>query len=305
MQGMAKTFLISGASGLIGTELTNALERDGSDVRRLVRRTPRGENEFEWQPQDGEIDETAFKGVDVVINLSGANIGSGRWTESRRQVLHDSRIETTRLLARAIAQMDELPALFISQSAIGIYGDRGDEVLTESSTEGPDSDFLASLVRDWEAAADEARDAGVRVVHPRTGLVMADDADLLDRLVPIFRLGLGGPLGDGQQWWSWVDIDDVIGAMKFFVDSDLEGPVNLVSPQPVKQAEFAEILGDVLGRPSLLPVPELALKLALGSEKAEGIGLTSTRTVPDRLLSTGYEFQVPNLETSLRKAVNE
>lgn len=303
MIDMTQTFLLSGASGLIGTELTRSLEKQGAEVRRLVRREPNDGTEFEWQPAEGYLDERALKGIDVVINLSGANIGSGRWTESRKQVLYDSRVETTRLLSRALAHHDEPPSLFISQSAIGIYGDRGDEVLTETSSAGPKSDFLASLVRDWESAADEARDAGIRVVHPRTGLVIDDEAELLDRLLPLFRLGLGGPLGDGEQWWSWVDMSDVISAMRFLVDSDVEGPVNLVAPHPVRQAEFATTLAEIVNRPSVLPVPAIALKFALGSEKADAIGLTSTRAIPERLHAAGYEFGVPTLDESLRRAV--
>lgn len=303
MLDMTQTFLLSGASGLIGTELTRSLEKQGAEVRRLVRREPNDGNEFEWQPAEGYLDERALKGIDVVINLSGANIGSGRWTEERKRVLYDSRVETTRLLSREMAHHDEPPSLFISQSAIGIYGDRGDELLTETSSSGPSSDFLASLVRDWESAADEARDAGIRVVHPRTGLVIDDDAELLDRLLPLFRLGLGGPLGDGEQWWSWIDMSDVISAMRFLVDSDLEGPVNLVAPSPVRQAEFAATLAEVLNRPSVLPVPAVALKFALGSEKADAIGLTSTRAIPERLHAAGFEFGIPDLEKSLRRAV--
>ena len=297
-----RTVLIAGSSGLIGASLTDALRQRGVEVRRLVRRQARYADEFEWDPYSGRVDSYAMTDVDVVVNLSGANIGEKRWTENRKQVLYDSRITTTRYLAETMAQMSDPPSTFVSQSAIGIYGDRGDEVLTERSDLGPANDFLASLTVDWEAAAQPARDAGVRVVNNRTGLVLARGAPLLDRLVPIFRLGIGGPIGSGNQWWSWVDLSDVVGSMLHLIESDHAGPFNVSAPQPVRQSEFAGTLASVLSRPSATPVPSFALKLALGSEKAEGIGLSSTRALPERLLSTGYEFTETNLERSLRRA---
>jgi uncharacterized protein (TIGR01777 family) len=267
-----------------------------------VRREARYADEFEWDPYSGRIDNMAMTGVDVVINLSGANIGEKRWTKKRKQVLYDSRITTTRYLAETMAQMSDPPSTLVSQSAVGIYGDRGDETLTERSGLGPSDDFLASLAIDWEAAAEPARDAGVRVVIPRTGLVLAPDAPLLDRLVPIFRIGIGGPLGTGNQWWSWVDVSDVIGSILHLIESDFTGPFNVSAPEPVRQSEFAETLASILRRPSVTPVPSFALKLAVGSEKAEGIGLSSTRALPERLLNTGYEFTETDFERSLRRA---
>ena len=298
-----QTVLISGSSGLIGTSLTDALRRRGAEVRRLVRRTARYADEFEWDPYSGRIDARAMKGVDVVVNLSGANIGEGRWTEKRRRVLSESRVVPTRFLAETMVGMREPPSTFVSQSAIGIYGDRGDEILTESSDPGPEDDFLASLTVDWESAAGLARDAGMRVVHPRTGLVLAQGAPLLDRLVPLFRLGLGGPLGSGRQWWSWVDISDVTGSMLHLIDSDHAGPFNVSAPEPVRQSEFADTLASNLRRPAVIPAPSFAMKIALGPEKAESIGLSSTRALPQRLLGTGYEFAETSLERSLIRAV--
>lgn len=272
-------------------------------MRRLVRRKARYADEFEWDPYSARIDDMAMKGVDVVVNLSGANIGAKRWTKDRKRVLYASRITTTRFLAETMAQLSDPPSAFVSQSAVGIYGDRGDETLTERSDLGPADDFLTSLTIDWEAAAKPARDAGVRVVHPRTGLVLAQDAPLLDRLVPIFRIGIGGPLGTGDQWWSWVDVSDVIGSMLHLIESDFTGPFNVTAPEPVRQSDFAETLASVMRRPSLVPVPSIALKLALGPEKAQEIGLSSTRAIPERLLDTGYEFTETNLQRSLRRAI--
>jgi uncharacterized protein (TIGR01777 family) len=298
-----RTVLISGSSGLIGQSLTDELRRRGTEVRRLVRRSARYADEFEWDPYSARIDDMAMTGVDVVVNLSGANIGEKRWTKDRKQVLYDSRITTTRFLAETMAQMSDPPSTLVSQSAVGIYGDRGDDILTERSDLGPADDFLASLTLDWEAAAEPARGAGVRVVHPRTGLVLAQDAPLLDRLVPIFRIGIGGPLGTGDQWWSWVDVNDVIGSTLHMIESDFTGPFNVSAPEPARQSDFAETLASVLRRPSVVPIPSFALKMALGPEKAGEIGLTSTRALPERLLGTGYEFTETNLERSLRRAI--
>lgn len=295
--------LISGSSGLIGTSLTDALRQRGAEVRRLVRREVRYADEYEWDPYGERIDERAFKGVDVVVNLSGANLGEKRWTSERRYVLYDSRIETTRLLADLMTAANEPPSVFVSQSAIGIYGDRGEEVLTESSTDGPQDDFLASLTVDWEAAAGKAADAGIRVVHPRTGLVLAEGAPLLDRLTPIVRAGLGGPLGNGRQWWSWIDIADVTGGLMYLIESDYSGPFNLTAPEPVQQAEFARVLASILRRPSLVPAPSFAIKLVLGSEKAEALGLSSTRAIPQRLTESGYTFVETRLHCSLTRAL--
>lgn len=298
-----KTVVMAGSSGLLGTALTDALRQQGAEVRRLVRREARYADEFEWDPYSGDIDETALKDVDIVINLAGANIGDERWTDERRQVLYDSRITTTSFLAEKTASLPVLPEVFVAQSAIGIYGDRGDEILTEESSEGPESDFLAALTQDWEAAAAPATEVGIRVVHPRTGLVLAPEAALLDRLEPLFKAGLGGPLGSGDQWWSWVDISDVTNALLFLIENDVSGPFNITAPSPVRQREFAKTMAALLNRPSLIPAPAFAMKLVLGSEKAEAIGLSSTRAVPERLTKAGFEFAVRSVEQSLRRSL--
>jgi uncharacterized protein (TIGR01777 family) len=296
-----KHVLLSGASGLVGSALAASLGAAGHDVRRLVRREPSAPGEFRWDPYRGAIDATALKGLDAVIHLSGAGIGERRWSAERKRVLYDSRIVTTRVLADHVAALDDPPSVMISQSAIGIYGDRDDERLTESSHLGPRDDFLAALTMDWEEAADPARAAGIRVVHPRTGLVLDRQAQLMTRLVPLFKAGLGGPIGDGRQWWSWVSLRDVTAAMEHLMASDLSGAVNLVSPESVRQREFADVLGQVVRRPALLPAPRFGMRLVLGSEKAEAIGFSSARVEPSRLSDDDFQFSDPELAPALRR----
>lgn len=282
--------VLSGASGLIGTELVDKLRQNGFEVSRLVRRQPKYADELQWDPYGGTIDPAALEDAAAVIHLSGANIGAKRWTEERKRILYSSRIVTTNFLAETMAGMPTPPPVFVSQSAIGIYGDRGDELLTDYSSPGPDDDFLADLTMDWERAARPAARAGLRVVHPRTGLVVSPEAALIKRLLPVFKAGVGGPLGDGSQWWSWISLRDTVDGIIHMMRSDLEGPVNLVAPNPVRQREFADIFASALGRPAAIPVPRLGLKLALGGEKAEAIGFSSSRVSPERLLASGFDF---------------
>lgn len=298
--GRPTRVLISGASGLIGTHLTERMRAQGRNVSHLVRRDPRTDDERFWNPVTGEVDRSAFDGVDAVVNLSGAGIGDRRWTEQRKQEIRESRVATTALLAETMAGLRNPPAAFISQSAIGFYGERGDEVLTEQSDRGASGDFLTDVTVDWEQAATPASDAGIRVVHPRTGLVLAANTQLLGRLVPIFRLGGGGTLGDGSQWWSWISLGDQIRALTHLIDHGLSGPVNLVAPEPVTNADFTRILAEVLNRPSFLRVPRFALNLVLGEEAAEALGFGSTRVLPGLLLESGFEFRHPTLETALQ-----
>lgn len=293
--------VVSGASGLIGTGLVDGLRQTGHEVRRLVRRRPRYADEIQWDPYAGTIDPAALEGSDAIYHLSGANIGAKRWTDARKKVLYSSRIVTTDFLAETLARLHHPPAVLVSQSAIGIYGHRGDQLLDDYSRPGPSDDFLADLTVDWENAARPAADAGIRVVHPRTGLVVSPDAALMKRLLPLFKAGLGGPLGEGSQWWSWISMRDTINGLIHMMTSELEGPVNLVAPNPVRQGEFAETLANALGRPSAVPVPKLGLKLALGSEKAAAIGLSSTRVSPERLLASGFEFADVGLEATLNR----
>ena len=297
----SKRILLTGASGLIGSALVDHYRRQGHEVNRLVRRDPQSPGEFDWDPYSARLDDRALKGIDVAISLSGAGIGTGRWTNERKETLYHSRITPTRFLAESLAKADEPPSVFISQSAIGIYGERDDEILTEQSSPGSSDDFLVSLTLDWEAAARPAVDAGIRVLMPRTGLVLDRRAQLLKRLLPLFKTGLGGPLGSGAQWWSWITMADNIRAIDHLANSSLDGPVNLVGPNPVTQREFAKVLGKVVGRPALVKAPATAMRIALGAEKAEAIGLSSTRVVPKRLRDSGFRFQDVDLEASLRR----
>lgn len=280
------------------------LEEDGHDVVQLVRRKPVAPGQFQWDPYAGSIDGQALKAIDAAIHLSGAGIGDKWWTTQRKQVIYDSRVVTTRLLSEHLAALDDPPEVMISQSAIGIYGDRGDETLTEESPVGSDRDFLVEVTKAWENAAEPARQAGIRVVHPRTGLVLDGDAPFMERLVPLFRAGLGGPIGDGRQWWSWVSLDDVATAFAHLIDSELAGPVNLVAPEPVRQRHFASALAQVVNRPSLFPAPKLAVQLVLGTERANSIALSSARVEPERLHNDGFVFGDRELEPTLRRLVS-
>jgi uncharacterized protein (TIGR01777 family) len=291
--------LISGASGLIGTALRRSLDEAGHEVIRLVRRAPNSADERQWSPAVGDLDPASFDGVDVVVNLSGAGIGDKRWTDKRRREIVDSRLGSTRLLASTLAALDDPPHTFVSQSAIGFYGNRGDEVLDESSTAGSKDDFLTKLTIDWEEAADPAVDAGLRVVYPRTGLVLAPGTQLLGRLVPLFKAGLGGPIGDGGQWWSWITLQDEVDALMSVIEGDISGPVNLVAPNPVRNREFVSALGAVLRRPTIFRVPRFAIRAAMGPEMADELSLSSSRVVPKRLLASGFAFAAPTIDAAL------
>ncbi len=290
--------LISAASGLIGSAVSSALTVDGHTVVRLVRRAPRGEaDEVRWDPAAGVLDSAAVVGFDAVVHLSGERI-LGRWTAAKKAAIRASRVGSTALLARALAQSPRPPRAFVAASAIGYYGDRGDEVLTEDSP--PGTDWLARLCAEWEAAAGPAARRGIRVVHLRTGLALSRAGGALARMLLPFRLGLGGPVGNGWQYWSWIAIDDVVGAVRHLLASpDVRGPVNLTAPQPVTSREFARTLGHVLGRPALLPVPAFVLRLLFG-EAADAALLTGSRVAPTKLQASGYFFLYPHLEAALR-----
>ncbi|MFL5402202.1 MAG: TIGR01777 family oxidoreductase [Gemmatimonadales bacterium] len=290
---------VSGASGLLGSALVPLLTAQGHSVSRLVRRTARA-GEIEWDPAQGRLDPEALEGTDAVIHLSGENVGA-RWTAARKARIRSSRVGTTRLLSETLTRMRRLPAALISASAVGIYGNRGDEILTETSPAGnPGEDFLVSVSQQWEEAAGPARAAGVRVVHPRFGVVLSPAGGALSKMLLPFRLGLGGRLGTGRQWMSWVSIDDAAGAVAHIIGNDqLEGPVNVTAPEPVTNRELTWVLDRVLARPAALPVPALALRLALG-EMATGTVLASIRAVPAKLIDAGYPFAHPDLESALR-----
>ena len=246
------------------------------------------------------ISKMSAKTLDEVVEQA-----MRRWTEARKREIYDSRIITTRVLAGHLATLSNPPPVMISQSAIGIYGDRGDEQLSEASRLGSRDDFLASLTIDWEDAATPAREAGIRVAHPRTGLVLDRRAQLMTRLVPLFKAGLGGPIGAGRQWWSWISLDDVTSALEHLMESDMSGAVNLVSPEPVRQRQFADVLASVVRRPALVPVPRFGMRLVLGAEKADAIGFSSTRVDPVRLREDGFRFADPKLEPTLRRMLRE
>ena len=290
--------LIAGASGLVGSALIPALEAEGAEVTRLVRRSA-GAGEIEWHPNSDQIDATQLEGFDAVINLAGENIAAGRWTDELKRKIHDSRVNGTHLLSEAIARLKQRPAVFLCASATGIYGDRGDETLDEQSESG--SGFLAGVCGEWEQATGPAVQAGVRTVTLRFGPILAREGGMLAKLLTPFKMGMGGKVGSGKQYISWVAIDDVVSAIKLALnDASLRGPLNIVSPNPVTNEVFTKTLGHVLSRPTALAMPAFAVRLAFG-EMADEMLLTSQRVIPKKLNDAGYAFQQPELEGALRK----
>jgi hypothetical protein len=288
--------LVSGASGPIGTALLPSLKASGYQVARLVRGQAAGDAEIHWDPAQPVAPELV-SGFDAVIHLAGETI-VGRWTDAKRARIRDSRVLGTRHLAQALAHAKSRPRVFISGSAIGFYGDRGDEVLREDSA--PGLGFLSEVCREWEAASRPASEAGIRTANLRTGLVLSAEGGALAKMLTPFKLGLGGRLGSGRQWWSWIHVQDLVGAMHHILKSDLiDGPVNGVAPRPVTNDEFTKTLGSVLSRPTIFPVPEFALGLVLGRDAAKELLLASQRVEPARLVASGYPFQY----TDLRKAL--
>ncbi|NQT37133.1 MAG: TIGR01777 family protein [Planctomycetes bacterium] len=291
--------LISGSTGLIGSALVSALQTDGHEVHRLVRRhaDAAGPNVF-WDPANGKINSAALEGFGAVVHLAGENIAGGRWTRARMTRIRDSRVDSTRLLAGSLAQLRQPPEVLLSASAIGIYGNRPGEELSEKST--PGEGFLADVCRQWEAAAQEAAGAGIRVVALRFGMVLAGGGGALAKMLPPFRLGLGGPVGSGRQEVSWIAVDDAVAAAVHLLgDSTTSGPVNLVAPRPVTNRRLAKSLGRVLHRPALMPLPALAARIVLG-RMADELLLASQRVVPRRLLEAGFQFNHPELDAALR-----
>jgi uncharacterized protein len=288
---------------MIGSALVASLSDRGERVARLVRSTVRdGENEVRWDPERGELDADRLGELrpEAIVHLAGESI-DGRWTEERKARIRDSRVRGTRLLSETIAALSPRPRVMVCASAVGYYGDRGEQVLDEQS--GAGSTFLAEVTEAWEAAAQPAREAGVRVVNARFGIALSPDGGALARMLRPFRLGLGGPLASGRQYMSWIALDDVVGAIEHALVTDaLEGPVNVTSPEPVTNRQFASKLGRVLGRPAVLRVPRFALRAALGELAGELSG--GQRAVPRRLLAAGYEFRHPRLEEALRRMLD-
>jgi len=286
----------------VGTAATAALQTDGHNVIHLIRPgKPAKAGDVQWDPMRATVDVAEIEGVDVVIHLSGAGIADRRWTEERKQILRSSRIDTTRVLVDSLSRLKQKPRLLIVASAIGYYGPSGDEILTESSANG--TDFLALVCRDWEAEASRAAAMGIRTVMLRFGVVLSGKGGALPRMLTPFKLGLGGRLGSGQQWMSWIAIDDVLGIMRYAIANEqISGPVNVVAPNPVRNEEFTRVLAGMLHRPAIFPAPAFVLRLALG-EMADAALLSSDRVKPERMLAAGYKFRFEILEPALRAAV--
>jgi uncharacterized protein (TIGR01777 family) len=254
-----------------------------------------------WQPDRGVLDPKAVTGFDAVVHLAGAGIGDRRWSTGRKRLLYDSRVGPTRLLAQTLAGLEAPPRVLISGSAVGYYGVRGDEILTEDAS--PGGDFLARLTVDWEAASEPAARAGIRLVNIRTGLVIGPSGGFLEPMLPLFRLGVGGRVGSGRQWWSWISLEDEVDAIVHLLESEIHGPVNLAAPNPVTNAEFTAELGRVLGRPAVIPVPGFALDVRLGHEMATLTALASQRVDSSRLVEDGYRFAYPDVASALNAAL--
>lgn len=293
--------VIGGASGLIGSALVPALEEAGHDVVRLVRREPTRVDEIRWDPAAGVFDATKVGTVDALVNLSGEYMGK-RWTDARKREIVDSRVKSTELLARTAAVIDPRPSVLAVASAVGFYGDRGDEILTEESSAG--TGFLTDVVQAWEAAADPAREAGVRVVHLRQGIVLSNRGGALKQMLLPFKLGLGGRVGSGKQWWSWVGMDDVVAAYLHALRGDLDGPINVTSPNPATNSQFTSAVGKALERPAILPVPSFGIR-ALFGEMGEAMLLGGQRVLPARLLDSGFAFAAPTIDVGLERALSE
>jgi len=292
---------IAGASGLVGSALVPALAAEDAAITRLVRSAPKS-GEIEWHPNQDQVSSELLEGFDVIVNLAGENVAGGRWTDELKRKIRDSRVSGTHLLSEAIARMSAKPSAFICASATGIYGDRDDETLDEQSESG--GGFLAGVCREWEKACEPAIKAGVRVVNLRLGPVLARTGGMLAKLLTPFKMGMGGKVGSGKQYISWVALEDVVNAIKLTInDQSLRGPVNIVSPNPVTNEDFTRALGHVLNRPTALAVPAFAARLAFG-EMADEMLLASQKVLPKKLLAVGFEFKYPQLEAAMQRYVS-
>lgn len=293
--------LVTGASGPIGKALLPSLETAGARVTRLVTGKASGQGQIHWDP-DQPLSPEVVSGFDAVIHLAGESI-VGRWTESKKRRIHDSRVHGTKNLSEALARAAEKPHVLVAGSATGYYGDRGDEILRESSASG--SGFLPEVCREWEAASHAALDAGIRVVHSRTGIVLSPSGGALGQMLTPFRFGVGGRLGSGRQWMSWIHVQDMVNVILFLLKNEsVQGPVNMVAPNPVTNAEFTRVLGKVLSRPTILPVPTFALHMAFG-EMADELLLSSARVEPRRLLDAGFSFRYADLSSALESLLKK
>lgn len=294
---VAQRIAITGASGLIGSALVGYLKSEGHTVQRLVRRATVAPDEIRWDPKTGFVDIDALRGVDAVIHLAGVGVGDKRWTKRYKSEILNSRLLGTTAIANAVAEVK--PQVFISASAIGWYGDSGNRAVTESDSVG--NDFLAAVCREWEGAADLAGD--VRTVKLRTGLVLDPTGGALGRMLPLFRFGLGGKLGSGKQWWSWITLHDVVRAIVFTLEKNISGPVNLTTPNPVTNQEFTSALARAMKRPALFPAPAVALKIALGGFSSEILG--SKKVMPNALTDAGFRWDYLHISTALEALVEQ
>lgn len=293
--------LISGSHGLVGTALIKSLEPEGHEIFRLVRHAPNSRSEIEWSPDRYSIALARIEGFDAVVHLAGESIAEGRWSEEKKKRIRESRVKGTKLLADALANLSSPPRTLISASAIGYYGDRGDEVLTEASR--PGDDFLSEVCVEWEKATALATEKGIRVVNTRFGIILDAKGGALAKMLTPFRMGIGGRIGSGKQWMSWIALDDVVGGIKFALTNEtLSGPVNFVAPNAVTNSEFTKTLGKVLSRPTLFPIPAFGVRLVFG-EMADALLLSSQKVEPTKLHTAVYQFQYSNLDDALRRAI--
>ena len=292
--------VVSGASGLVGSALVAALA-EGHEVTRLVRREAHAPDEVEWDPAAGTVDRAGLQGTEAFVNLSGANLDV-RWTEAAKREILESRTQTTHLLATVAAELEPRAAALICAGGTGVYGDRGDELLTEESDAAAGSGFLADVMRQKEAASQVAREAGVRVVDFRQGIVLSRAGGALRRMLPFFKLGAGGPVGSGEQWWSWVSLVDVVSAYRLVLESEISGPVNLTAPNPVTSRQFAKALGRAINRPAVLPAPSFGIRLLFG-QKGEEVLLFGQRVLPARLVESGFDFSAATIDVALAQAL--